>query len=99
MFYISYGTSFISSTASFRLPWALQMVPAAVLLCCLPFMPRSPRWLASKGRWEEALDTLAMLRSRGNEMDAEVVAEMQEIRERIQCVSRLPFPGRAVRRS
>lgn len=86
MYYISYGASFISSTASFRLPWGLQMIPAIVLLACVPFMPRSPRWLAKKDRWEEALTTLASVRSGGDTMNAEVLAEMQEIRERCQYV-------------
>jgi hypothetical protein len=32
MFYISYGCSFIKgTTASFRVPWALQMIPAIIL--------------------------------------------------------------------
>lgn len=60
------------------------MVPAVVLLCCLPFMPRSPRWLASQDRWEDALHTLAILRSNGDTMNAEVLVEIQEIRERVQ---------------
>lgn len=84
MYYISYGASFISSTAAFRLPWGLQMIPALVLLACIPFMPRSPRWLAKNDRWEEALATLASVRSGGDTMNAEVLAELQEIRERCQ---------------
>jgi hypothetical protein len=86
MYFVSYGTSHIDSNASFRLPWGLQMIPALGLLCCLPFMPRSPRWLASKDRWEEALSTLAILRSGGDTDNAEVLAEMQEVRERVQYV-------------
>jgi hypothetical protein len=84
MYYISYGTSFIQSTAAFRVPWGLQMIPAIVLLASIPFMPRSPRWLAKQDRWEEALATIASVRSGGDTTNAEVLAEMQEIRERIQ---------------
>lgn len=84
MYFISYGTSYIDSNASFRLPWGLQMIPAIILFCCLPFMPRSPRWLASKDRWEEALSTLATIRSNGDVENAEVIAELQEVRERVQ---------------
>ncbi|KAJ6438778.1 sugar transporter [Purpureocillium lavendulum] len=84
MYYISYGTSFIKSNASFRLPWGLQMIPAIILLICVPFMPRSPRWLASKDRWDEALNTLAMLRANGDPTNVVVVTEIQEIRERVQ---------------
>jgi len=84
MYYVSYGTSFIQSNASFRVPWGLQMIPAVVLLICVPFMPRSPRWLASKDRWDEALNVLASLRANGDTTNAEVITEIQEIRERVQ---------------
>jgi hypothetical protein len=60
------------------------MIPAVVLMVFIPLMPRSPRWLASKERWEEALDVLAGLHAKGNRLDPKVVAEIQEIRERVQ---------------
>lgn len=84
MYFVSYGTSFVKGTGSFRLPWALQMIPALVLLSFLPFMPRSPRWLASKDRWEDATIVLAALHSRGNEMDPLVMAEISQIRDAVR---------------
>jgi hypothetical protein len=84
MFFVSYGTSFVTSTASFRLPWALQMIPALILLAFLPFMPRSPRWLASKDRWEETTEVLARLHAGGNAMDPLIIAEINQIREAIR---------------
>lgn len=87
MYFVSYGTSFLDSNASFRIPWGLQMIPAFILLGFLPFMPRSPRWLASQDRWEEALSTLAMIRSKGDIQNVEVLAEIQLIRERVQYVA------------
>jgi hypothetical protein len=86
MYFVSYGTSHISTYASFRLPWGLQMIPAVVLMICLPFMPRSPRWLASQGKWDVALDMLAILRAKGDRLDPQVVAEMRLIEERAQQV-------------
>lgn len=83
MYYISYGTSFISSNASFRIPWGIQMLPAMILLSCAPLMPRSPRWLANKDRWEEAHASLAALRSGDDLQDPVVLHEMQLIRERV----------------
>jgi hypothetical protein len=41
------------SAAAFRIPWGIQMVPAFILLVGLFFFPYSPRWLASKDRYEE----------------------------------------------
>ncbi|KFY45526.1 hypothetical protein V494_00904 [Pseudogymnoascus sp. VKM F-4513 (FW-928)] len=84
MFFVSYGTSFVKGTASFRLPWALQMIPALVLLVFLPMMPRSPRWLASKDRWEEATEVLARLHAGGNQLDPLIIAEVNQIREAIR---------------
>lgn len=84
MFFVSYGTSFVKGTASFRLPWALQMIPALVLLVFLPIMPRSPRWLASKDRWEEATEVLARLHAGGNQIDPLIIAEVNQIREALK---------------
>jgi MFS family permease len=86
MYFVSYGTSFINSTASFRLPWGLQMIPPIFLCIATRFMPRSPRWLASKDRWEEATEVLARLHAGGDQMNPLVIAELDEIREKIQYV-------------
>jgi hypothetical protein len=61
-YFIQYGASFVGggpnnpnqSTAAFRIPWGIQIVPAAILFVGMFFLPYSPRWLASKDRWEEA---------------------------------------------
>lgn len=80
MFYITYGTRHIVSDWSFRLPFLLQMAPAIPLVLALIFfLPYSPRWLASKGRDQECLDTLCRLRSLPA-TDARVQAEWLNIR-------------------
>ncbi|KAF8251608.1 putative xylose permease [Wilcoxina mikolae CBS 423.85] len=86
MFFISYGCSFINSPSAFRLAWGLQAVPAAVLLGALFFFPESPRWLASKDRWDETLEVLAQLHAGGNVNDPAVQAEYEEIRE-VQAIT------------
>ncbi len=63
MFYICYGCSYIHGTAAFRVPWGLQMIPAILLFFGLLILPESPRWLAKNNRWQEALATLALVRS------------------------------------
>ncbi|KAI9794648.1 MAG: hypothetical protein M1833_000337 [Piccolia ochrophora] len=45
----------------------------------LPFLPRSPRWLAKVGRIEEATLILAKIQAGGNVDDPHVVAEWEEI--------------------
>lgn len=57
------------------------MVPGVVLLIGLFFFPYSPRWLASKDRWEEALQTLAKIHGNGDVNHPKVLAQYQEIEE------------------
>ncbi|KAI0863621.1 general substrate transporter [Xylaria cubensis] len=79
MYFASYGCGFIRGTASFRTAWGLQFIPAVLLMIGLPFLPRSPRWLAKVGREEEAIQTLADIQAGGNRDDALVIAEWEEI--------------------
>ncbi|KAK9335451.1 general substrate transporter [Lipomyces starkeyi] len=84
-YFIQYGCSFIDSEASFRLPWAIQAVPAVVLFVGLFWFPYSPRWLASKDRWEEVLCVLAYLRTPNNDINnPHVLAEYKEIEDQIR---------------
>lgn len=50
------------SDASWRLPLAIQIVPALVLGIGMLFFPDSPRWLLMKERDDEALSALSRLR-------------------------------------
>lgn len=79
MYFIGYGCSFIPGPASFRTAWATQFVPCVLLMGGLPFLPRSPRWLAKVGREEEAIQTLANIQAGGDTNDPLVVAEWEEI--------------------
>ena len=60
------------------------MIPAWVLMVATRFMPRSPRWLAAKDRWEEATEVLVRLHANGDRYNPLVIAELQEIKEKIQ---------------
>ena len=76
MYFIGYGCSFIPGpTASFRTAWGIQWVPCVILLIGLPFLPRSPRWLAKVGRTEEAVKVLANIQAGGDQSDPLVIAE------------------------
>jgi len=57
--------------------WAIlaQALPAACLFLAMPLMPRSPRWLVQKGRQQEALHALQLLRN----SDAEAQDELMQI--------------------
>lgn len=50
------------SDSSWRVPFGLQIFPAAVLGIGMCFLPKSPRWLLMKDREDDSLNTLAYLR-------------------------------------
>ncbi|KAI4129854.1 MAG: hypothetical protein LQ338_002037 [Usnochroma carphineum] len=61
-YWITYGTRYMGGEWAWRLPFLLQMIPSTVLGLGILFLPFSPRWLASKGRDDEALQSLGKLR-------------------------------------
>ncbi|CAF3758695.1 unnamed protein product [Rotaria socialis] len=64
-FWINYGTNvwFFGTSAAWRIPLALQIVPALTLAVGILFFPFSPRWLMAVGRDSEALRVLSQIRS------------------------------------
>ncbi|KAK1580708.1 high-affinity glucose transporter [Colletotrichum navitas] len=68
-------------TAAFRIPWGVRMVPAVVLFVGLFFFPYSPHWLASKDRWDEAMQVLAHLHGNGDVNHPKVLSQYREIEE------------------
>lgn len=66
-----------------RLPLAIQCIPAAILGLLIFLFPESPRWLIDKNRASEGLATLAKLHAHGNEEDPWVRAEFEQIQEQI----------------
>ncbi|CAF1304379.1 unnamed protein product [Adineta ricciae] len=64
-FWINYGTDiyYFGSSAAWRIPLALQIVPALILAVGILFFPFSPRWLMTQGRDDEALVVLTKIRS------------------------------------
>ncbi|KAK9233762.1 general substrate transporter [Lipomyces kononenkoae] len=84
-YFIQYGCSFIESEAAFRVPWAIQAIPAVVLFFGLFWFPYSPRWLASQDRWDETLQVLAFLRSKFHDVNEPLVlAEFKEIEDQMR---------------
>ncbi|KAJ5238065.1 hypothetical protein N7489_008156 [Penicillium chrysogenum] len=81
-FYITYATRYIPNEWSWRLPFLIQMVPAIFLGVGMPFLPYSPRWLAGRGRDEEALQVLRKLRGLDT-TDERVIREWVEIRSEV----------------
>ncbi|KAI1265515.1 general substrate transporter [Xylariaceae sp. FL1019] len=91
-YFIQYGAAQVGGgpdnpnqpTSAFRIPWAVQIVPAVILFLGLFFFPYSPRWLASHDRWEEAMQVLAKLHGNGDVNNPKVLAEYKEIEEALR---------------
>ncbi|KAK1237384.1 hypothetical protein MKX08_003009 [Trichoderma sp. CBMAI-0020] len=88
MYYISYGCSFIGkqnpvdyNTASWRIPWGLQMIPAFFLFFMMTLLPESPRWLARKDRWEDCRAVLTLVHGKGDPNHPFVAYELQDIKD------------------
>lgn len=75
---VDYGMQNYTTTASYRVPIALQMLWALILAVGLFFLPESPRYFVKRGRIDRAADVLGRLR--GQPRDSEYVqAELAEI--------------------
>jgi len=53
------GDAAWNTTTGWRWMLGAETLPAALLLALLFFVPESPRWLAQRGRWDEARAVLA----------------------------------------
>ncbi|KAJ5928336.1 hypothetical protein N7466_007292 [Penicillium verhagenii] len=82
--WITYGTSFMLSSWSWRLPSLLQAVSSVFQLVMMILTPESPRWLVHKGRREEAYRILTKYHAEGDESSQLLQFEMAEIEAAIE---------------
>ncbi|KAL7920251.1 sugar transporter domain-containing protein [Trichoderma austrokoningii] len=83
--WITYGTSFIVSSWSWRLPSLLQATSSCFQLVMSFFMPESPRWLVYQNRSKEAYEILAKYHAEGDESSELLQYEMAEIEAAIEA--------------
>ena len=78
--WLDYGLAHSKTSFRWRFPCAFQIAICLTILVFLPFLPESPRCLASKRREQKALIALAALRGE-SVIHAEVVEELREIQQ------------------
>ncbi|KAJ3217336.1 hypothetical protein HDU67_008138 [Dinochytrium kinnereticum] len=83
--FVSYSED---NSTMWRMALGMQVLPAGLLVIAVFFIPLSPRWLAEKGRHEEAQAVIAKLRSK-DVNDSEVVAEYDGIRQGVEFERRI----------
>jgi SP family sugar:H+ symporter-like MFS transporter len=92
-FFVNYGAvqNMSSSDAGqWRMPFALQILPGAILFFGLLFTNESPRWLVEKNRVEEARQALSTVRSKPID-DPSVSQELEEIVKDFRGHEKLPL--------
>ncbi|CAK7236388.1 hypothetical protein SBRCBS47491_009619 [Sporothrix bragantina] len=85
----TYGTGFLSSDWSWRIPVIIQAVPAALAMGIVWLLPESPRWLMMHSRQDEARAILVTYHGDGNADSAVVQLEMEEIQASIDYARQL----------
>jgi len=63
---VTLGTFSRNDTWSWRIPSILQLLPSAIQLTFIWWVPESPRWFISKGRREEAMAILVKYHAEGS---------------------------------
>jgi MFS family permease len=79
-YWIDFGFSFIEGPASWRTPIAIQLIFAIAVVFIVWGLPESPRWLAKRGRMDEALEVICAVNDLPVD-DPYVISEMESIRQ------------------
>ena len=90
---VLFGSSYISSEWSWRLPLLVQIAaPSIVLVLIYPCNPESPRYLVAKGKVEQARKVLAQYHTIDEDPHGPLVnAEIDQIHQSLQRIEAKPW--------
>lgn len=81
---VTYGTNFIDSDYSWRVPLILQAFACVIVIAAVFTLPESPRFLMANGHEEEAVDFLVRYHGNGDPNSRLVLLEVEEMKEHIR---------------
>lgn len=81
---VTYASNKDDSQLAWRLPLGLQCIPPGFILLGSLLIPESPRWLCSRGRFEDARKIIAKYHGAGDSNHPVVQLEMREFEESIK---------------
>lgn len=93
-----YFATSMNENFAWRFPLSIQVLPSVSLLIASIWLPRSPRWLISKGRSEEAWSVLQRLRASPTD-EGDIIAreEYLQIHEQLQLeAKKLAATGKSI---
>ncbi|WWC72403.1 uncharacterized protein I206_106365 [Kwoniella pini CBS 10737] len=73
-----YGVSYSTSNSGWRAALGMTFIPATLLLCVLPWVPESPRYLFEKGKEDECRRVLAKLHGSHDYQGEMILSEAAE---------------------
>ena len=81
-YFICYGTSRVPNSLSWRFPFGMQAIGAAIFAAGCPFLPHSPRWLHIVGRHAEARTAWEKLGVSAADIEkTEAAAEREQVQQ------------------
>ncbi|KAH8646847.1 sugar transporter [Xylariales sp. PMI_506] len=86
-YWMNYGLSYAGGAFEWRFAVAAQIVFALILICIVPFMPESPRWLMAHNQPGASLDVLLRMHGVTDQSDEEVQTEVRLINQAIELES------------
>lgn len=89
-YFFAFGMDFVGGAIAWRLPIAIQILPAIIISIILFGLPETPRWLIEHGRVDEAVEV--MCKVYGSPPDDEyIVNEKKGILEVLELERQSPF--------
>ncbi|KAF2763206.1 sugar transporter STL1 [Pseudovirgaria hyperparasitica] len=84
--WLCFATLHAESSLQWRFPVACQCLFSLIILAFCPFLPETPRWLASRGQNDKAREVISRLLDKPTD-DAEVEGQLNEILDAIAAES------------